>query len=248
MPIASPFDLLILVLMIVFSGLLLFGFAFGKLPVDRTQRQPRQTQLAQSAVLVTCALIWWLVGARSTEVEAFARYVFLGMSLGFLGDILLSDLLRIRNALILGMAAFGVGHIFYILGYRELQILFGLEDARTLVITLVVAGVVSIGTWMGLVYVPEGETALNVGSLVYGLVLGGMAGYALALALQLPAFLPMAVGAVLFLISDIILGNFLFRQNRWYLVGDVIWFTYVIGQALIVFSNATALTLLAEAV
>ncbi len=248
MPIEPPFDLLILILLIVFSGFLLFGFAFGKLSADRTHRQPRQTQLAQSVVLVVCALVWWLWGARSSEVETFSRYIFLGMALGFVGDVLLSNLLRLKNPVIWGMVAFGAGHAFYILSYRQLQILFSLDDRRILVIALVVSAVISMGTWMGLIYIPNGSSLLNAGSLCYGLLLGGMAAYAAALALQQPAFLPLAAGALLFMVSDIILGNYLFRQNRWHLVGDVIWFSYIIGQALIVFTNATALTLLAEAV
>ena len=247
MPISSPYDLLIVVLMIFFSGFLVFGFAFGELSSDRTRRQSKLTQLPQSVILVVCALIWWLAGARGTEVEMFSRYLFIGMAMGFVGDVTLGGLLRLRMPVIWGMLAFGVGHVFYLLALRELQILFSLDDPRALVIALVIAAVVSVGTWRGLVFVPGGDAVLNAGSLAYGLLLGGMVAYAAALAVQLPAFLPFAVGGVLFLISDILLGNHLFRRTRQYLVGDAIWFTYILGQALIVFSNATALSLLQAA-
>ena len=244
MPIDPPFDLALVVLLIVFGGFLLFGFAFGELSPDRTHRQHTLSQLPQPAVLAACALIWWLAAARGTEIEAFSRYIFLGVAMGFVGDAILRDLLPVRNPVLWAMAVFGVGHIFYILACRELQILFDLYNTQVIVIAVVIGGVISVGTWMGLVRVPGGDPTLNNGSLAYGLLLGGMAAYAVALAIQFPALLPLAAGAALFMISDIILGNYLFHHSKWHLIGDVIWFTYIIGQALIVFSNATALTLL----
>jgi hypothetical protein len=244
MPIHPPFDLLIVVLLIVFGGFFLFGFAFGRLSPDRTRRQSKLTQLPQSIVLVACALIWWLAAARGTPLETFSRCIFLGMSLGFAGDVIMGRLFPLGNRVIWGMLAFGAGHVFYVLACREVQILFSLNDQRTLVIFLVVGFVVSVGTWMGLVRVPEGNSNQNTASLFYGLLLGGMAAYAAALASQMPALLPLAAGAILFLFSDIMLGNHIFRRNNWYLVGDVIWFTYILGQGLIVFTNSTALTLL----
>lgn len=56
--------------------------------------------------------------------------------------------------------------------------------------------------------------------------------------------MPLALGAALFMVSDTILGNQLFRDNTWFMVSDVVWITYIFGQALIVFSSAIGLRVL----
>jgi hypothetical protein len=74
--------------------------------------------------------------------------------------------------------------------------------------------------------------------LGYALLLGVMAGAAVGLVVQEARFLVLAIGALLFLVSDAILGNWLFRGNEWFLIGDGVWILYAAGQALIVFSPA----------
>jgi len=62
--------------------------------------------------------------------------------------------------------------------------------------------------------------------------------------LQEPRFVPLALGALLFLVSDVFLGHRLFQGGKFLLVGDLVWMTYIVGQLLIVFSTATGLRLL----
>jgi hypothetical protein len=51
-------------------------------------------------------------------------------------------------------------------------------------------------------------------------------------------------GAVLFLASDVILGNQIFHQHDWPYASEVVWVTYTLGQAGIVWSILLALRLL----
>jgi hypothetical protein len=60
-------------------------------------------------------------------------------------------------------------------------------------------------------------------------------------ALQSSAFLPLAVGAGLFFVSDLILATELFTAFRFPAMGDAVWLTYGPGQMLIVYSVASAL-------
>jgi hypothetical protein len=78
-------------------------------------------------------------------------------------------------------------------------------------------------------------------ALPYALLLASTAGVATGLALQDTAFWPMAAGAALFLLSDLILAAQLFNGRRFRLIDDVIWLTYGPGQMLIVYSVAAAL-------
>jgi hypothetical protein len=56
----------------------------------------------------------------------------------------------------------------------------------------------------------------------------------------------LAVSAVLFVVSDILVGMRLLRDADLLLMGDLIWVLEIIGQGLIVFSVGTALQLPSE--
>ena len=75
----------------------------------------------------------------------------------------------------------------------------------------------------------------------YALLLATTAGLALGLALQQAAFFPLALGAFLFLFSDLILAGALFGGREWPLHHDIVWLTYGPGQMLIVYSIAVLL-------
>jgi hypothetical protein len=76
--------------------------------------------------------------------------------------------------------------------------------------------------------------------LPYALLLASTAGLATGLALQSTYFVPLAIGAALFLLSDLILAGELFSGLQFPLIGDVIWLTYGPGQALIVYASGVA--------
>jgi hypothetical protein len=100
--------------------------------------------------------------------------------------------------------------------------------------------IVAAFLWFFLIYNPAKSRVLNIGSLCYGWLIAIMAGTATALALSDPRFTLTAIGGVLFLISDIILGNRELRDHGWFLVHDVVWVVYITGQALIVLTAASA--------
>ena len=217
---------LLYVLLAVWAGLLILGFAFGRLDEERINRIPRANKILSSAILVVCALIWWLAGAAGTPLAAYAALLFFGMAFSFLGDVIMAQLLPLPQYVLFGMGAFGVAHVVYISGYLRLGGVLGLQDGRTRAVGL------------------AAPLVLNYGSLGYALLPAVMAGLAVSLALQEPRFMPLALGSVLFLVSDVFLGHRLFQGGKFLLVGDLVWMTYIVGQLLIVFSTATGLRLL----
>ncbi len=205
------------------------GFLLGQPNEERTHKSFRWSRLFSSAALVGAALLWWGEGRA-----VYAALLLGGMACSFLGDLIMARVLPLPKYVVFGMAAFGAAHILYIIGY--------LAAARTLGLAPVGAwaGGAAVGLllapllWWGLVRNPRADPMLNYGSLGYSMLLGGMAGVALGLAVQEIRFALPAAGAFLFLASDLILGMELLRHKVWFPVGDAVWTLYILGQAMIV--------------
>jgi len=235
---------LLYVLLALWAALLVLGFAFGRLDEKRVNRIPRANKLLSSAILVPCALIWWRAGAVGTPLAGYAALLFWGMAFSFLGDLILAQLLPLPQHVLTGMGAFGVAQALYIVGYLRLGEALGLPGAGARAAALVGFFLVAVMLWWTLIRSPQTPAMLNYGSLGYALLIAAMSGLALSLALQEVRFVPLALGAVLFVISDTLLGHRLFQGGHFLLIGDVIWMTYIVGQSLIVFSTAAGLHML----
>jgi len=235
---------LLCLLLAVWAALLILGFVFGRLDKERINRIPRTNKILSSLILVICALIWWRAGASGTPLSTYAALLFFGMAFSFLGDLIMAQLLPLPQYVLFGIGAFGVAHVLYIISYLRLGGVLGLQDDRSRAIGLAVLFVLAVVLWWALIRSPQTDAVLNYGSLVYALLIAVMAGLAVSLALQEPRFAPLALGAVLFLISDAFLGHRLFQGGAFLLVGDLVWMTYIVGQLFIVFSTATGLRLL----
>ena len=101
-----------------------------------------------------------------------------------------------------------------------------------------------LGAWVVFVRSPHLPPLLSYAAPGYVILLSAMTGLAASLALAAPRLWTLALGAVLFLASDTLLANHIFRKRNWFLVNDVVWVTYICGQALIVWSNVATLGLL----
>ena len=224
-------------LWILWAGLLFGGFLFG--PADANQRMPLWTRLASSAVLVIAA--WsWVTLTRYDFASSFILWLAIGMSLGFLGDLFMAGVMPGGRNVLGGMAAFGLGHIAYIIGIWQFSNQSGLASGTIRWGSLIVWWIIGAVAWYFVVYRGQQPTTLHQAALPYALLLASTAGVATALALQDAQFIWLALGAVLFLSSDLILAAELFNGTSFFLIGDVIWLTYGPGQMLIVYSAITA--------
>jgi hypothetical protein len=220
------------------------GLAFGKLNAEGTCRLPRPLRMSLSAIVLTAAFLGWQSGARGTPAQLYAALILMGMAAGFVGDLILAELIPVPNRLIFGMLAFGIGHLFYIAAFLCLRLQFGF--ANTWSQWVVLAAMLAFCFWAWRTYVrnPARSKILNMGSLVYGLLIGIMTALAIDLAVQQTRLISLAVGALLFLASDFILGNWQVRGHVWKPCNDAIWTAYASGQLLIVYSVAAVLNLL----
>jgi len=235
---------LLIVLLIAWAALLFGGFILGKPQTGREGRMPTWTRMASSLVLVVAGWSWAAL-ARGSGAATFALLIAVGMTLGFLGDLFMAKLLPVSPHVLWGIGAFGLGHIAYIaaiLGYGSAH---GLDSAGPRFGAWLAWLLIGAVAWYFVVFRGHASrpTALHWAALPYALLLASTAGFATGLALQNPAFLPLAIGAVLFLISDLLLAAQLFAGRSFRLIDDVIWLTYGPGQMLIVYSIGAALTI-----
>jgi hypothetical protein len=134
-----------------------------------------------------------------------------------------------------GMGAFGLGHIAYVSGLMIYAVDSGLRPDSFGVGLLIWLTVGIIG-WILAVYRAPDHTPLHWIALPYAMLLATTAATATGHALIDGRFWIMAVGAALFLLSDLILAAQLFRGLKFDLIGDVVWLTYGPGQMLIVYT------------
>lgn len=236
----SPQNLWLLALLILWAALLFGGFLFGKLDSLRTRQMPAWTRMASSLTLVAAA---WsgLFFNRNSAIESFALLIAVGMTLGFIGDLFMAELIPVSNHVMGGIGAFGLGHIAYIIAFLAFGDQNGLNDPGARWSAWIVWLLIGLIGWYIVVYRGQKATPLHYAALSYALLLASTAGFTTGLALQNSLFIPLTLGAALFLLSDLILAAQLFNNLRFYLISDVVWLTYGPAQMLIVYSVGSAL-------
>jgi hypothetical protein len=232
-------------LLILWAGLLAAGLLLGTPDAQRRNRLPLPVRMALSVTLLAAALVWWQAGAAGTPLARFGLWIAVGMAFGLLGDLFMAGLIVPKpRHVIFGILAFGAGHVFYILAFRQAAAVLGLNAGPVWLWSWAIYLAVAALLWVVLVRTPARGPALNYGTLGYSLLLAAMAGAAAALAVQNIAFVWLAVGGLLFIVSDLVLGSELMRRTHFTSIGDVIWTTYTVAQMLIVYSSAAALAVL----
>ena len=222
---------------LLWAVLLFGGFLAGR--SDASTRMPTWTRLGSSLALVAAAWSWY-VFSRDTAAHAFTLLLALGMTAGFLGDLFMAGVLPGGRSVLGGMGAFGLGHVFYIAACLMLGNQQGLNAAGPRWGAWAAWLLVGLVGWYVVVFRGQAATTLHWAALPYALLLASTAGCATGLALQAPAFIPLALGGALFLASDLILAAQLFNGLRFPYIGDVIWLTYGPAQLLIVYAAGAA--------
>jgi len=239
-----PFAPLHTGLLVICGALLAGGFLVGRLDQARINRIPRLNKLLSSVILLASALLIWRTAAAQTPLAGTAALLCVGMAFSLLGDVIMAQLLPLRQYVLFGMAAFGLAQVSYILAFVGLGRSLSLTDSTARLACLAGAYVIGVALWWRLVFSRRQSPALNVASLGYCLLLLTMAGLAMSVAVQEPRLTMLAAGGWLFVASDLLLGHRLFRRRHFLLMGDLVWMTYISGQALIVYSTGAALQLL----
>ncbi len=241
-----------LLALLFFWAILLFGsFLIGRPDPERVHRIPRRARVLSSLILVIAGWSWYLVVLATLPdlaISGFGLLIALGMTLGFIGDLFMAGLLPlIRPPVLGGIGAFGLGHGAYIVALILYGDRMGLNAPGPRWIGWLIWLLIGGTAWFFVVWRGRNgsPSVLHRAALPYALLLSSTVGFAMGLALQSAAFGPLAIGAALFLASDLILAAQLFNNLHFPLIGDVIWLTYGPGQMLIVYTAGRILLALA---
>lgn len=226
----------LVILFALWALLLAGGFIFGRSHDGGKHRMPTWTRMASSLALVAAAWSGVVIGREGGNTGALLLAAA-GMTLGLAGDLFMAGLLPTKNNVLGGIGAFGLGHVAYIAAFLQTGVL----TANPPWWALVVWWLIGSGGWYLAVFRGQKPTPLHYAALPYALLLASTAGVATMMAIVMPPlFVTLAVGAALFLISDLILAAQLFNGLHFRLIGDVVWLTYGPAQMLIVYSMLRA--------
>jgi len=198
------------------------------------------SHLGSSALLVAAGWIWFLGFNRSPAAGTCGLFAA-GMTLGAIGDCfnggVLQKLIPLPDPVLGGIAAFALGHIAYIWACVRVARQNGFHSGGKRLAAILFWQIFGIVAWFFVVYAGtnRGAALLVWPALPYSLLLAGTAGIASYLALEDRRFLLLAIGAVLFLASDLILA---FRMFHGEFAGatHAVWLAYGPAQMLIVYS------------
>lgn len=241
----TPFQRYWLIGLLALWAVFLFGgFIFG--PAEATRRMPAWTRMASSLTLVVAAFSWYAF-VRGAPAGGYALLIAVGMTFGFIGDLLLSGMLPSGSNFIGGLVAFAICHIFYITALLRFAAAAGLTNPAprwgALAVWLLVGAIAwYLVVWRGAISSGVSPEITHWLALPYAILLASTTALATGLALQDARFIPLAIGGALFLFSDLILAGERFGGLSLPLIGDIIWLTYGPGQMLIVYSIGAALS------
>ncbi len=229
------------ILWLAWAVLLADAMVLGNRAAGHGSSEAVAARMASSVVLAAAgwlaAFVW-----RNSPTGRFSLTVALGMTLGTIGDFFNAGLLGfvpLPDPVLGGILAFGLGHVAYIAGCVDLARRTGLTSRRSVAGAVIAWQVVGLVGWVLVALLGSEARGLVWPALPYSLLLAGTAGIATGLAAQQPRLASLAIGAALFLASDLILAFELFRGPFAHDT-ECVWLTYGPGQMLIVFSTLAA--------
>ncbi|QWU43422.1 lysoplasmalogenase [Bacillus sp. NP247] len=188
---------------------------------------PLAVRLILSFSLTGSASWIWL---QDPSVE-YSTWVALGMTLSTVGDLFMAGLIPIGHRLIGGMVTFALAHCFYVKAFLQTGISW-----NGFWIGLLVYGLFLIIGWFFFIRNEKQDKLFTIGALIYGLWVGGMACFAFALYYEnIGIWWIPALGGLLFVISDFIIGVTDIGGRKLKYEPLWIWFTYVAAQMCIVY-------------
>lgn len=168
----------------------------------------------------------------------YSKLIMVGIIFSVLGDLIMSQALKIKNRLVLRMVSLSVTHFFYISAFCELTCSQGAAFCNTLPYTLASYLVVTSVLFIWLVRRPENGKLINNAAFVYGLIESLMAAFGGAAAIIMGgAWSILGPATGLFLLSDVTIALTELGKHNIPKAGWLIWGTYSAAQIGVIISG-----------
>jgi hypothetical protein len=193
-------------------------------------------RMASCLLLAVAAwLAWWAL--RRSRVAGALALVAIGMTLGFYGDSHVGDRFwwpPFPNKIVGGIILYGLGHLAYVAACVLIGRAERLAGGLRWWMPILAWQAAALVAWAAVALPSSEEPGLRLPTLLYTLLVAATPGFATALAVQRPIFGWMALGGVLFLISDILLAWQVFHQPFPF-IDELTWINYGGGEMLLVY-------------
>ncbi len=234
----AAYNYIALALWLAWAGLLSGGLIAHV--AEGTSLSSIETELKAGSSLALVAFGWLSVIVTHRAMRSVTCLIAVGMTLGCLGDAspLLGSWWPDPQRTLGNMLLFGLGHVAYI-GACILIRRWGRVKCRatlwygSLAVWLVIGGVL----WYFAACIGTRHLVMRIPALGYTLLLSATAGATVGYALSDRLFAPVAIGAILFLTSDLLLAVWIFHDVV-YRSFDFVWLSYGVGQMLIVIGTS----------
>lgn len=187
------------------------------------------------SMIVVAFLLW----RNNFEIlRNYSLLILLGMFFSAIGDMIMASIIKLKNRLIGGMSFFSLAHIFYILAYLKAIAAYK-ENLNYLVFILIGMYIFCIILWRVFVFNSTKSLTLNMVALVYALVICTMASLAINISLTVSgAWWMTTIGALLFILSDFLIGLSEIKEKGPKNQSVWVWLTYVPAQMCIIYTLA----------
>lgn len=170
------------------------------------------------------------------RTKVYTKYVAIGMSLCFIGDLINSDVIP-GVGIIGSIVFFALAHVSFILAYAKTVKKHGLTIfCKYSYIFMALYWAITILLWGFLVF-PKDKSFMSYGVLAYGLWVSTMAAFSWSLVRIHKKYLLVAAGAFMFVISDLFLAVTGIGGITVHFRDAVIWATYILGLMGIIYAG-----------
>jgi len=189
--------------------------------------------MVASFSIVTTSFVLW----RKYN-NIYNKFAFFAMIFCFIGDLSMASIIPLPNNFIGGMVGFSVAHILLINCFIKtskfhLRSLFTSKLANCIIFYVITETVI----WW-LCILNTSKLAISIGALVYGIIIGIMAAFALTLYLILgKRYMLAAAGSFFFILSDMVIGMVRIKGMAISHSHALIWLTYIAALMGLMYSN-----------
>lgn len=196
---------------------------------------PLRVRIILSLSLVLTAMsAWSLITGKDSS---YSFYVFIGMSFSFIGDLIMAEVIKVKDRLTSGMMFFAITHCLYITAYINAIHSYNKSLKTYIIYGLILFLGLSLLGWSKFVKNKEKPKEVNMGSFIYCCLIATMNAFAFTLALTLGGkWWITSIAAVVFMLSDMLIAVTEIGRVKIKNVSLLVWLTYVAAQMGIIYA------------